>query len=471
MQLPQPLLIINIAGLGASSIGELTPRLSELIRDGGSLSPLQPPVPALTSPSQATILTGTLPVEHGIVANGWYFRDLAQILNWQRSARLVQGETIWEAARARNPSIQCANLFWRYATHGTCDVNVIERPTYWADGRKSPDIYTEPRNVREELFERLGPFPLFRFWGPAADITSTRWIVDATLSMMEQKRFDLLLTYLPHLDYDHQRYGPDSPQGAQALRSVDAEAGRLIDAAREAGMEIAIVSDYAFEPVSRPIYLNRILREAGLIQVERAQNGELLEPGVSAAFAVCDQQAAHVYISEESAVQKVQELLSQVDGVEQVFNRETMARLGIEHPRAGELLAIAEPDCWFAYPYWLDESQAPDFSHCVAIHAKPGWDPAELFLASGVGGKLHFVKRLLQNKLGIRAPFDVTSADATLVGGSHGRIPNDDRTRPALITSWSRPDTNPIPMQDVKSILVSRLAANSRTGQSECQST
>ncbi len=265
---------------------------------------LQPPVPALTCTSQATLLTGASPVQHGIVSNGWYFRDLALILNWQRSAKLMAGETIWDAARAENPNLRCANLFWRYATHCSCDVNVVERPTYWADGRKSPDIYTEPGSLRDELVERLGPFPLFRFWGPAADIHSTRWIVDATLHLIEQDRFDLLLTYVPHLDYDHQRYGPNSAQGEQALRDMDLEVGRLIDAAQAGGIRIAVVSDYAFESVSRPVLLNRALREAGMIRVQRAENGELLEPGASAAFAVCDQQTAHVYVHDQSAIAK-----------------------------------------------------------------------------------------------------------------------------------------------------------------------
>lgn len=456
--MPRRLLIINIAGLGFSSIGPQTPNLSKLIGDGGTLTSLQPPVPALTSPSQATVATGTLPAQHGIVANGWYFRDLAQILNWQRSARLVQGETIWEAARAANPSLQCANLFWRYATHGTCDVNVIERPTYWADGRKSQDIYTEPGDVRDELVERLGPFPLFHFWGPAANIKSTRWIVDATLHLLQQERFGLLLTYLPHLDYDHQRFGPNSPQGQHALQDLDAEAGRLIDGARNLVSDIAVVSDYAFEPVSRPIYLNRILREAGLISVERALNGELLEPGASKAFAVCDQQIAHVYVNDNDSVARVKSMLSDVEGVEQVLDREAMGQLGLDHPRSGELLAIAGPDCWFAYPYWLDDSKKPDFAPCVAIHAKPGWDPAELFLAPGIGGKLHLVKRILQGKLGIRAPFDVISTDASVVGGAHGRVPHDDSTRPVLLTSWPRESRQAMPMQDVKAILVNRLS-------------
>jgi len=449
------LLIVNIAGLADRAVGSLTPNLQRLVAEGGALTSLRPPVPALTSPSQATILTGTLPGHHGIVANGWYFRELAQVLNWQRSARLVQGETIWDAARAVEPGIRCANLFWRYATHSTCDINVVERPTYWADGRKSQDIYTEPSSVHDELCGRLGTFPLFRFWGPAAGIVSTRWIVDATIHFIQQERLGLVLTYLPHLDYDHQRFGPHSPQGQQALRDLDTEAGRLLDAAREHRWDIAVVSDYAFEPVSCPVFLNRELRQAGFVQVQNAQNGELLEHGASRAFAVCDQQIAHIYINDSSCTSSVRRLLSDLEGVEQVMDRGGMARVGLDHPRSGDLLAIAEPNCWFAYPYWLDNDKAPDFARCVAIHDKPGWDPAELFLSAGWRGKLHLAKRMLQKQLGFRAPFDVISTDASLVGGSHGRIPVADR--PVLITSWPRTGHEIRPMQEVKSILLERM--------------
>jgi predicted AlkP superfamily pyrophosphatase or phosphodiesterase len=450
--------MINIAGLGCSAVGPLTPKLAQLAEGGSGVIRVQPPVPALTSPSQATILTGTLPAQHGIVANGWYFRELAQILNWQRPASLVSGETIWQAARKIDSSLQSANLFWRYATHSSCDVNVVERPTYWSDGHKSEDIYTEPGSIRDALVDRLGPFPLFRFWGPLADITSTRWIVDATLHLLQQQRFGLILTYLPHLDYDHQRFGPQSTRGEQALRDMDREAGRLIEGAVEQGREIAVVSDYAFEPVSQPVLLNRELRAAGLIEVQRALNGELLEPGASAAFAVCDQQIAHIYVRDASDVARVRQLVGDVAGVDRVCDRAEMHALGVDHSRSGELLAIAAPEYWFAYPYWLDDAEAPDFSRCVAIHAKPGWDPAELFWLPGLRGKLHLAKRLLQKKLGLRAPFDVISTDPTQVRGAHGRIPNSDETRPLMITSWQSEQSGLIGMQDIKSILLHRLA-------------
>jgi predicted AlkP superfamily pyrophosphatase or phosphodiesterase len=453
------LLLINIAGLGAGSVGPNTPHLDRLAGQGRGPIAVEPPLPALTSTSQATILTGTLPAQHGIVANGWYFRELAQVLNWQRSANLMAGERLWETADAGRESLRCVNLFWRYAAHASSSVNVVERPTYWADGRKSPDIYTEPGGVRDELVARLGPFPLFRFWGPAAGIESTRWIVDATMHYVRQTSFQLVMTYLPHLDYDHQRFGPDSPEGLQALRDMDAEAGRLIDAARNQQMHVAVVSDYAFEAVARPVYLNRVLREAGFVSVQHAENGELLEPGASQAFAVCDQQTAHVYVNDrgKDAVETVRQRLLEIDGVERVLDRQQMGEHGLDHPRSGELFAIAEPECWFAFPYWLDESQAPDFARCVAIHAKPGWDPSELFWRPGWGGKLHLAKRLLQKMLGLRASFDVISGDMSLVRGSHGRVPTNDQTRPSLITSWDVDLSRVRHLKDVKSLMVSFL--------------
>ena len=447
------LLIINIAGLGAEAITSATPNLLRLSEVGGRLA-VQPPVPALTSVSQATLLTGTRPVQHGIVANGWYFRELAEVLNWQRSAQLLTGTPLWEAFREREPAVRCANLFWRYATHSSADLNVTERPAYWADGRKSPDIYTEPSTVRDELVERLGPFPLFRFWGPAADITSTRWIADATLHVLGQQRFGVILTYLPHLDYDHQRYGPDSPQGSAALQAVDREAGRLIDAAQEAGLRVAVLSDYAFEKVSQPVYLNRVLRESGWLRVQRAENGELLEPGASVAFAVCDQQVAHIYVNRPSVVAEVRKVLADTDGVERVLDGEEMREAGIDHARAGEMLALAAPDHWFAYPYWLEERRAPDFAGCVAIHDKPGFDPAELLWTPGWQGKLKVGWRLLQKSLGLRAPFDLIRRDPAAIGGAHGRVPTADATRPVLITSWPVDATEPVPMESIRALLL-----------------
>jgi predicted AlkP superfamily pyrophosphatase or phosphodiesterase len=454
MTATRKLLVVNVAGLGHAAIGDSTPHLKRMAEQG-TLAPVQPTVPALTSTSQATLLTGTRPSEHGIVANGWYFRELAAILNWQRSANLVTGAPLWAPLAAAD--VRCANLFWRNSTHASGAAMITERPTYWVDGRKSPDVYAQPAPWRDELFAAHGPFPLFKFWGPLAGIDSTRWITDATISTMESGNFELILTYLPHLDYDHQRSGPDGPQGLLALSALDEQFGRLAATAQTQGMEVAVVSDYAFEPVDTPVFLNRALRGAGLLAVQKAENGELLEAGASRAFAVCDQQVAHVYVADPTDIPQTQKLLAAIPGVERVFGQAEIRDLGLDHSRSGELFVMASAKHWFAYHYWLEESCAPDFANCVAIHDKPGFDPTELFVRPGIGGKLHLAKRLAQKTIGLRIPFDVINTDTSVVRGSHGRIPTDNTTRPVLLTSWKRNDEL-IAMEDIRDQLLSAFA-------------
>ena len=158
-----------------------------------------------------------LPRDHGIVANGWLFRDLMEVWLWRQSNRLVAGEKIWEAGKRRDPSFTTANLFWWYNMAATHDIGVTPRPIYKADGRKLPDCYTQPLELRDELTGALGPFPLFQFWGPATSIAASRWIADAALHVRRTRSPTLTLVYLPHLDYDLQRFGPDDPRIARSL--------------------------------------------------------------------------------------------------------------------------------------------------------------------------------------------------------------------------------------------------------------
>ena len=167
--------VLDVVGLAADHVGDATPNLQALARDGW-LCLLQTILPAVTCSVQSTLTTGCLPRDHGCVANGWYFRRLSEVWLWRQSNRLVAGEKIWEAAHRRNEEFTCANLFWWYNMYSSASYSVTPRPMYPADGRKIPDIYTEPAGLRDELQDRLGRFPLFNFWGPAADIRSSRWI-------------------------------------------------------------------------------------------------------------------------------------------------------------------------------------------------------------------------------------------------------------------------------------------------------
>lgn len=456
--MPTPLLVLNIVGLSHDMLGPDTPHLSRLAADGFA-RPMGTVLPAVTCSAQATLLTGLLPREHGIVGNGWYFRDLAEVLFWRQSNHLVHGERIYQAAQARDKDHTTAVMFWWYNMYAPVEWSMTPRPSYPADGRKVFDSYSQPPELRDRLQAKHGVFPLLRFWGPGADISSSRWIADATLDVMAEHDPSLTLVYLPHLDYNLQRLGPSDPRVREDVRLIDAEAGKLIDAARRRGAEVVVLSEYAITDVSRPVHVNRVLREAGYLTARREPLGwETLDAGASRAFAVADHQVAHVYVQRPEDVPPVAELLRRTEGVEQVLDRAAQAEYGLDHERSGELVAVAAPGAWFTYYFWLDDALAPDYARTVDIHRKPGYDPAELVIDPHLRRpKLRIARRLARKALGLRYYMDVIGLDATVVKGSHGRLPTPGREAsegPVFISSSRRIERDTIAMTDVKPLLL-----------------
>ncbi len=432
-------LVILVVGLSPALVGAHTPNLKKLA-DQGSLRPLRTVTPAVTCTAQSTLVTGLMPAGHGAVANGWYFRDLSEVWLWRQSNRLVSGEKIWEAGKKKDSDFTCAKMFWWYNMYATADWSATPRPMYPADGRKIPDHYAEPLALHDELDARFGQFPLFTFWGPMADISSSDWIAKATIHVMSTRRPTLTLTYLPHLDYNLQRLGPDldHPRLQQDLHEIDACCGELIEAAETEGRRVIVVSEYGITPVTDAVHINRALRQAGLIRVRPEEFGrEILDAGASAAFAVADHQIAHIYVNDLSRLSEVKHLVEGLDGVEQVLDEEGKRAFGLDHPRSGELVAISKPDRWFSYYYWLNNDVAPDFARTVDIHRKPGYDPVELFFDPAIANpKLAAGWRLAKRKLGMRTLMDVISLkDTHLVKGSHGRLTDTSDHGPLVITS------------------------------------
>jgi predicted AlkP superfamily pyrophosphatase or phosphodiesterase len=452
----QPLVILNVVGLTYDLLGPHTPHLSALAAEGFA-RPMGTVLPAVTCTAQATLLTGALPRTHGIVANGWYFRDLAEVLFWRQSNHLVHGERLYDVGRKRDPQYTTAKMFWWYNMYAAVDTSLTPRPSYPADGRKVMDSYSQPAGLKDELQAELGVFPLLKFWGPGADITSTRWIADASVAVLKGLQPTLLLVYLPHLDYNLQRLGPADARISADLRLVDAEAGKVITAAKAHGREVLVVSEYAITAVERPVHLNRVLRAAGYLQVRREALGwETLDAGASRAFAVADHQVAHVYVRDPADVSLVKELLLRTDGVDQILDGPAQQACGLDHERSGELVAIAAPNAWFTYYFWLDNQLAPDYARTVDIHRKPGYDPVELFLDPQLRWpKLRIARRLLQKALGFRYYMDVIGLDASIVRGSHGRWPTVGRETtegPVCISSSKRIERDTIAMTDIKEL-------------------
>lgn len=389
--------IINVVGLTQELLA-YAPRIAQL----GKHRVWTPPVPAVTCTVQATMLTGRMPDEHGIVGNGWYDRSSAEVRFWQQSNRLISGELLYHG-------IETAKMFWWFNQHSGVRYSATPKPHYGCDGSKVFDVIDD---TGCELVKHLGPFPFFSFWGPNAGLPASEWIARATAKVLRDKKPQLTLCYLPHLDYDFQRYRQPS---MDRVAEVDRCAAILIDAAQDIGATPIIVSEYGLVPVTRAISINRILRQHGLLSVRNGPFCEMLIPGDCKAFAVADHQIAHVYVNDPSISQNVRELLSKQPGIHAVVHPE---ELRLKHPRSGDWIAMAEPDAWFTYYYWLEDNLAPDFARTVDIHRKPGYDPCELFITS----KVRAMRRVAQKKLGFRMKMDVIPLDPSLVGGSHGLV-------------------------------------------------
>ncbi len=428
-------LVLDVVGLTPAMLGEHAPALTALAKAGGHRA-LAPVLPAVTCSVQSTFTTGLLPSGHGCVGNGWYYRDLAEVSFWRQSNHLVTGEKIWDAARRRDPAFTCAKLFWWFNMYSSADFAVTPRPMYPADGRKLPDIHTSPGELRDELQQHFGQFPLFDFWGPRAGITSSKWITACAMDVWRARTPTLSLVYLPHLDYVLQKQGPGGADVPAAIRELDALCGDLIEQATRDGARVVVVSEYGITSVSRPVHLNRTLRAAGLLAIRQEQGLELLDAGASRAFAVADHQVAHIYVQRPEDLPAVQALIAAVPGVEQVLDARGKQAAGLDHPRAGELVAISDAEAWFTYYYWTDDARAPDFARTVDIHRKPGYDPVELFLDPALPLPMARVAwTLAKRKLGFRSLLDVISLDASLVKGSHGRLPSTPEHGPIVISS------------------------------------
>ncbi|MCI0682337.1 MAG: alkaline phosphatase family protein [Gemmataceae bacterium] len=451
----QPLVVLNTVGLTARRL-PLAPRLHALAQRGWQ-RPLREVLPAVTCTAQASMLTGKWPSEHGIVGNGWLYRDTMEVRFWQQSNRLLQAEPAYVTARRaaveRGQRFRCAKLCWWFNQGAAVDISVTPKPHYGADGSKAFDILTMPDDLARRLTAELGAFPFASFWGPMAGLPCSAWIGRAAGAVLRDPQGppELTLVYVPHLDYETQRLGPDGCDWPKLAGELDSACAPLLDAAAQVGARVWVVNECAHVQVDQPILINRALRHAGLLTARRGPFGEQLDT-YGPALAVCDHQLAHVYVNHEQALPRAREVVEALPGVERVYAGAGRAEIALEHPRAGDLVALAKPNAWFAYPFWLDDAAAPDYARTVDIHRKPGYDPCELFFDPKLlWPKGRFIAKLLAKKIGLRTLLDVAPLDARLVKGSHGLRQADPQDRPVMIGD------GPAPAEDVDQTMVQRL--------------
>jgi predicted AlkP superfamily pyrophosphatase or phosphodiesterase len=404
--------LLSIPGLRQGDLAHM-PRLTGLMSQGATV-PLSPGFPAMTCPVQANMTTGVGPEQHGVIANGFYYRDKGEVEMWTAWNECIQAPQIWQRLKEHDPALTSAVWFPLHSKGAKADYICTPAPIHNPDGSESLWCYTVPTELYGELRDSIGHFPLMHFWGPLANIKSTAWIVDSAVvgAKKFQPRFSYI--YLPHLDYAAQKFGPDSPQAIASLGELDACIGKLVDGYTDAGLTDVLwlaASEYVINAVNAVSYPNRILRQAGLLAIREENGLEYLVPGESAAWALVDHQVAHVYVKNPADVAKVAALLKADPQVEEVLVGAERGQYGLDHERSGEIVLISRANAWFAYYWWLDDAKAPSFARTVDIHRKPGYDPAELY---------------------IEMPAKAIPLNATLVKGSHG-YPDRDGSRSGVL--------------------------------------
>ena len=458
--------VLNIVGLTQRCIGKQTPAISKFL-SLGNVKTIDPAFPAVTCTAQSNYLTGKTPTDHGIVGNGWYNQELAEVTFWKQPNQTVQSPKIWHDIKSKDDNFTCAKMFWWYNMYADVEWSATPRPTYPADGSKHFDIYCWPFNMRQNLNKKIGDFPFPCFWGPVAGKKSpagkpesvSQWIANSAKWIEENQHPTLNLIYLPHLDYNMQRLGPQDPEIDNDLFRIDNIAGELIDFFENRGVNVILLSEYGITPVHHPIHLNRLFREKGWLTIKDELGLERLDCGNSKVFAVADHQVAHIYLNDASIESKVRSLLESTTGIASVWGADEKTANGINHLRAGDLIATSNENAWFTYYYWLNDSLAPDFARCVDIHRKPGYDPVELFKDQIRGSMPRVLFKLLKKKLGFRMLMDVIPLDASLVKGSHGCRPENQADWPVLISKQNTTLTSRSTIQstDIYNILRSHI--------------
>lgn len=396
-------IVLDIVGIQSEHLTSgSAPNIAGLF-DEGTTASLRPPFPATTIPVQTTLSTGQSPDAHGDVANGEYDRERDTVALWERDRE--GRKRLWETA-SEDAGLTTGALFFQHLMGTTADVAITPSPIEDDDNNiLEMNCWTNPDGFYDELQAEYGHFPLHNYWGPAANEQSSEWILTATREAISRYDPDLLWVYIPALDYDPQRHGPDAEETSKAVTVMDGLIGKFLDWLREGDRwsetVVNVVGEYGFHAVDTPVFPNRALREAGLLTVKEDENGgEEIDLADSLAFALVDHQVAHVYTD---TPEEAEQALESLPGVETVLREEGKAEYKVGHPNAGECVLIAEPNAWFQYYWWSNDEDAPYYASNMDIHSKPGYDPCALFLGDQ----------------------GLVSLDPTKISGSHGRVDNN----------------------------------------------
>ena len=416
------LIFLTIPALRQSDLANMPNLQSLFSSEASSSTRIVHSFPAVTWPAQAAILTGKLPTEHGVTANGFYWRDKQEVEMWTAWNKVIQAPQLWDSLRDIDSDLTSCAWFPMLSKGCSADYVCMPAPIHQPDGSEELWCHTKPQEFYGELLEELGHFPLKHFWGPLANINSSQWIADSVVRCAKKFQPNFFYVYFPHLDYAAQKDGPDSPAALTAVVELDRLIGQFTEQMNDAlaGNQIdwMVASEYTITPVDHVAYPNRVLRNNDLLTVIDSDEGELIDFANSKAWALADHQFSQIYVRDANPdwIARIVELFREEQGIDQVLTGDERRSVGMDHERAGEVILFSNKNSWQAYYWWNEDSRAPQFARTVDIHKKPGYDPVELHVDMATRS---------------------IPLDATLVKGSHGLPSTDDDQKGVLLSTSS----------------------------------
>ncbi|KXX74532.1 Ectonucleotide pyrophosphatase/phosphodiesterase family member 3 [Madurella mycetomatis] len=228
-------ILISLDGFRADFLNRgLTPRLNAFVKEGVSPLYMLPSFPSVTFPNHYTLATGLYPESHGVVGNTFWDPALQEEFYYTDPARSMDpkwwmGEPFWVTAQRQG--LKTAIHMWPGS-----EANILETsPTYM-------DKY----NGKEKLSRKVDR--IFDF-----------------LDMPDADRPQIVAAYVPNVDGDGHKYGPNSTEIKSTIEKVDRmlddifkglEARHLTDI-----VNVIVVSDHgmATTDISRLVQLEDIV--------------------------------------------------------------------------------------------------------------------------------------------------------------------------------------------------------------------
>ena len=308
-------LFICVDGFGPEYVQQSDmPNLKQMIEAGLYLEG-SGVIPSVTNVNNTSIVTESLPEDHGITGNYFYDRT-SRTGTFMESEEFLLRPTIFDKAKARGIKTGFATSKEKLMfLSGSADLAVAaENPTReWIDriGSKQ-DVYS----------------PDINFWS----FRAARHFLNEGACQ---------LVYLVTTDYMMHTYPPSDERSLAHLNTLDDLLGQVLNDHED--LEIYLTADHGMSS-------KRTAIDIGLVLASNGIEAEVV-PIIRDRYVVHHQNlggAGYVYLEEESAIEDALSLLRELSGVEEIYDKRQAADQFNLHPdRIGDIFLLGEQDVVF----------------------------------------------------------------------------------------------------------------------------